>query len=173
MKLNLAQRLQVQEFVVCIRFGFQVLESGWALSVATRSLLSGDPLKYDERNAHNHEDETQYHKCNHLKNITQSVKERTHRSVSVNLHSVWFSPGSLAEISTAPVLQGRCEGRIFLEEWKWGWEQMWHLKQKSFSSVLHLGYVHVTIKSSMWQIWLTDEAEDVTNVGDEDDEQVG
>ncbi len=49
---------------------------------------------------------------------------------------------------------------------------MWHLKQKSFSSVLHLGYVHVTIKSSMWQIWFTDEAEDVPNVGDEDDEQV-
>lgn len=45
--------------------------------------------------------------------------------------------------------------------------------KKLFSSVLHLGYVHVTIKSSMWQIWLTDEAEDVTNVGDEDDEQVG
>ncbi len=49
---------------------------------------------------------------------------------------------------------------------------MWHLKQKSFSSVLHLGYVHVTIKSSMWLIWFTDEAEDVPNVGDEDDEQV-
>lgn len=172
MKLNLVQRLQVQEFVVCIRFGFEVLESSWALSVATRRLLSGDPLYYDKRNAHNHEDETQCHKCNRLENITQSEKKRTHRSVRVNLHSVWFSPGSLAEISTAPVLQGWCKCRIFPEEWKWGWEQMWHLKQKSFSSVLHLCYVHVTIKSSIWQIWLTDEAEDVPNVGHEDDEQV-
>ncbi len=73
MKLNLVQRLQVQEFVVCIRF---VLESGWALSVATRSLLSGDPLYYDKRNAHNHEDETQCHKCNRLENITQSEKKK-------------------------------------------------------------------------------------------------
>lgn len=34
--------------------------------MATRHLLPGDPLDYDERNAHNHEDETQCHKCNRL-----------------------------------------------------------------------------------------------------------
>lgn len=46
-----------------------------ALSVGTHRLLSSDPLYYDERNAHKHEDETQCHKHHRLENINGSEKK--------------------------------------------------------------------------------------------------
>lgn len=74
MKLNLGHWLQVQACVFCIwSLGFSCALS--ALSVLSHRLLSSDPLYYDERNTHNHEDETQCHKDHRLQNINEVRKK--------------------------------------------------------------------------------------------------
>lgn len=46
---------------------------------------------------------------------------------------------------------------------------MWHLKEKGLGEFYILMWL---LKSSTWEIWLTNEAEDVTNVRHEDNEQI-
>jgi len=75
MKLNLGHWLQAQACVFRIgSLGFSCALS--SLSVWTNRLHSSDPLYYDERNTHNHEDETQCHKHHCLENINGSEKKK-------------------------------------------------------------------------------------------------